>query len=273
MLQFTEVDMKNILHNIKLYFLMFSASIKSLAQYRVDFIVGMISQIFYELIELIFIFIIFRNTTTINGWNFYEVLLLCGLLNISLGYVDLFFDEMYEVGPHYIKDGTFDLILLRPIHPIISIMSKSQSATSFGYIVIGMIMSVFSLIKLNIIISFQTILFILFITLIGGIVIGAIITILCVSSFWVMDSNEIMWSAFTMYRFSEYPLSVYNNFIKFLLIFIFPFAFVSFFPASYLLNRDYGLLSFIAPFIAIIFWIIAIKLWNWGLKHYKSSGT
>lgn len=265
--------MRCILYNIKLYFMMFSASIKSLVEYRVNFMVGMVSQILYELVELIFIFIVFRNTNTINGWNFYEVLLLCGLLNISLGYVDLFFDEMYEVGPHYVKDGTFDLILLRPIHPIISIISKSQSVTSFGYIVIGLVMSIISLIKLNIIINVQSILFILFITLVGGIIIGAIITILCVTSFWVMDSNEIMWSAFTMYKFSEYPLSVYNNFIKFILIFIFPFAFVSFFPASYLLNRNYGILSFLAPIIAIVFWFIAVKLWNWGLKHYKSSGS
>ena len=273
MLQFMEVNMKNVLHNIKLYFMMFIASVKSIVEYRVDFIVGTISQIFYELIELIFVIIIFRNTNSINGWTFYEVLLLCGLLNIALGYVDLLFDEMYEVGPHYIKDGAFDLILLRPIHPIISIMSKSQSLTAYGYIIIGMFMSIFSLIKLNVIINIWTILFILFITLIGGIIIGAIITILCVTSFWIMDSNEIMWSAFTMYRFSEYPLSVYNNFIKFILIFILPFAFVSFFPASYLLGRNWGTLSFIAPIIVIIFWLVAIKLWNWGLKHYKSSGS
>lgn len=265
--------MKNIIYNIKLYFLMFFASIKSMVEYRVDFLVGMISQILYELIEIIFIIIVFKNTNAINGWTFYEVLLLCGLLNIALGYVDLFFDEMYEVGPHYVKDGSFDLIMLRPIHPIISVMSKSQSLTAFGYIVIGLVMSVLSLIKLNIVINIQTIFFLLFITLIGGIIIGAIITILCVTSFWVMDSNEIMWSAFTMYKFSEYPLSVYNNFIKFILIFILPFAFVSFFPASYLLNKNYGLLSFMAPIIAIIFWVIAVKLWNWGLKHYKSSGT
>lgn len=265
--------MSNIIYNIKLYFMMFIASIKSMVEYRVDFIVGMISQILYELIEIIFIIIVFKNTNSINGWNFYEVLLLFGLLNIALGYVDLFFDEMYEVGPHYIKDGSFDLILLRPIHPIISIMSKSQSLTAFGYIVIGLIVSIISLIKLNIIINFQTILFILFITLIGGIIIGAIITILCVTSFWVMDSNEIMWSAFTMYKFSEYPLSVYNNFIKFILVFILPFAFVSFFPASYLLNRDYGIFSFIAPIIAILLWFVAVKFWNWGLKYYKSSGS
>lgn len=205
--------MSNIIYNIKLYFMMFIASIKSMVEYRVDFIVGMISQILYELIEIIFIIIVFKNTNSINGWNFYEVLLLFGLLNIALGYVDLLFDEMYEVGPHYIKDGSFDLILLRPIHPIISIMSKSQSLTAFGYIVIGLTVSIISLIKLNIIINLQTILFILFITLIGGIIIGAIITILCVTSFWVMDSNEIMWSAFTMYKFSEYPVIVNTKWI------------------------------------------------------------
>lgn len=265
--------MENIIYNIKLYFMMFIASMKSMAEYRVDFIVGMISQIFYELIEVIFVIIVFRNSNTINGWNFYEVLLLCGLMNVALGYVDLLFDEMYAVGPHYIKDGTFDLIMLRPIHPIISIMSKSQSLTAFGYVVIGLAMSIYAIIKLNIAIHLSTILFLIFMTFIGGMIIGAILTILCVTSVWIMDSNEVMWSAFTMYKFAEYPLSIYSKMIQFILIFILPFSFVSFFPASYLLGKSGGVFAFIAIPIAIIFWIIAFMIWNWGLKHYKSSGS
>lgn len=260
-------------HNMKLYFAMFKASIKSLMEYRVDFFVGMISQILYQLIEFIFIIIIFRHTDAINGWNFYQILLLYGLLNMGLGYFDFFFDEMYEVGPHYIKDGTFDLLLLRPIHPIISISANSKSLTAAGYTLIGFVMVIFSLIKLQIEITFGTILFILFFTFIGGLIIGAIITILCVTSFWTINSNEICWSAFTMYRFAEYPLSIYNNVIKFILTLLIPFAFVSFFPAEFLLQKEFGYLSFLAPFIALIFWIIAIKTWNFGLKHYKSSGS
>lgn len=260
-------------HHIKLYFQMFKASIKSLMEYRVDFFVGMISQLLYELIELIFIIIVFRHTDSINGWNFHQILLLYGLLNMGIGYVDLLFDEIYEVGPHYIKDGTFDLLLLRPIHPLISISANSKSLTAAGYTVIGFIMIIVSLIGLQVPITISTILCILFFTFIGGIIIGALITILCVTSFWTINSNEICWSAFTMYRFAEYPLSIYNKAIKFILIFLVPFAFVSYFPAELLLGKELGFLSFFAPIVAIVFWIIAIIVWNFGLKHYKSSGS
>lgn len=265
--------MKKIRHQFKMYLKMFQASIKSLAEYRVDFFVGLVSQLLYELIQIVFVIIVFQNTETIQGWNFYEVLLLCGLLNVSMGYVDFFFEEMYEVGPHYMKDGTFDILLLRPIHPLLSIMANSRSLTSLGNILLGLFLCGYSLFHLHIPITLSTILFLLFITFIGGMIIGAIITLLCVSSFWVWDSNEIMWSAFQFHRFAQYPLTIYNSIIKFILIVVTPFAFVSFFPASFLLGRDYGTLSFIAPIVALLFWVITIKMWNWGMKFYKSSGS
>lgn len=265
-----EVRMK---HHLKLYFQLFFASMKGMMEYRVDFIVGMISQGLYQLIELIFIFIVFQHTSTIHGWNYYQILLLYGLLNMGLGYVDLFFDGLYDVGPVYVKDGSFDLILLRPIHPLISVSANSRSLTAAGYMITGFLLILFSLIKLQISITVGLIFYILFASLIGGIIIGAILALLCISSFWTINSNEICWSAFTLYRFAEYPISIYNNAIRFVLIFLVPFAFVSYFPAEFLLKKEFGMVSFLGPIVALILWIIAIKAWNFGLKHYKSSGS
>ena len=63
--------MKKIRHQFKMYLKMFQASIKSLAEYRVDFFVGLVSQLLYELIQIVFVIIVFQNTETIQGWNFY----------------------------------------------------------------------------------------------------------------------------------------------------------------------------------------------------------
>ena len=48
-----------VVRNIKIYFSFLGASLKRMLEYRVDCIVGMISQIAYQIIELIFIWIIF----------------------------------------------------------------------------------------------------------------------------------------------------------------------------------------------------------------------
>ena len=54
-----------MVRNIKLYLSFFGASIKKMMEYRVDCLVGMISQIAFQIIELIFIWIIFQNTDNI----------------------------------------------------------------------------------------------------------------------------------------------------------------------------------------------------------------
>lgn len=54
-----------MLRNIKIYISFLGASIKRMLEYRVDCIVGMISQIAFQIIELVFLWIIFQNTDEI----------------------------------------------------------------------------------------------------------------------------------------------------------------------------------------------------------------
>ena len=54
--------MVKVLDNVKLYFSFLKASLKEMLIYRLDCIVGMVSQIVTQLVEIIFIWIVFQNT-------------------------------------------------------------------------------------------------------------------------------------------------------------------------------------------------------------------
>lgn len=152
-----------MVRNIKIYFSFLGASLKRMLEYRVDCIVGMISQIAYQIIELIFIWIIFQNTDTIAGWTFEHLLLLYGTMMLSLSVTDLLFDSTYDIGRKLIRKGKFDTILLRPVHPLISVLGESQTSTALGYIVLSIILIISMLIKLQIrnyyILSFKNTIF------------------------------------------------------------------------------------------------------------------
>ena len=109
--------MVKVLDNVKLYFSFLKASLKEMLIYRLDCIVGMVSQIVTQLVEIIFIWIVFQNTENLAGWNFMQVLLLYGITLISVGISDFCFDALYDIGPKYIREGDFDKIMLRPVHP------------------------------------------------------------------------------------------------------------------------------------------------------------
>lgn len=264
--------MTKVLDNIKLYFSFLKASLKEMLIYRLDCIVGIISQIVTQLVEIIFIWIAFQNTDNLAGWNFKQILLLYGVTLIPIGISDFCFDALYDIGPKYIKEGDFDKIMLRPVHPLLSIIGDSKAFTSLGYLGLGLIITIIMLIKLAIPVTVVLILKILFFSIIGAIIIGAINTIFSVASFWTYRSNEVIWSFYKIYTFAQYPINIYNAFIKVLITVILPFAFVAYYPTmDYLGMNTY--MIYLSPAIAIILWIIAIKLWNLSLNKYRSTGS
>lgn len=264
--------MAKIFDNISLYFSFLKASLKEMLIYRLDCIVGMISQVVTQLVEIIFIWIVFQNTDSLAGWNFRQILLLYGVTLISIGISDFCFDALYDIGPKYIRNGEFDKILLRPVHPLISIIGSSKEFTALGYFVLGLFLTITMLIKLMIPITIVLVLKIIFFSIVGAAIIGAINTIFSIASFWTYRSNEVIWSFYRVYTFAQYPLGIYNQLIKLLITAILPFAFVAYYPTMNYLGMNSKMI-YIAPIIMVILWIIAIKLWNLALNKYRSTGT
>lgn len=261
-----------ILDNIKLYLSFLKISLKEILIYRIDCIVGIFSQLIVQLVSLIFIFIVFQNTENIAGWNFEQILLLYGVTRISIGISGYCFDALYDIGPKYIKNGDLDKILLRPVHPLISIIGASREFVSLADFILGLGITIYMLVKLSIPITVFLIIKIIFFSIVGALIIGAINTIFSISSFWTYRSNEVIWSFYKMYTFTEYPIDIYNGFIKILITIILPFAFVAYYPTIDYLGLNHFMI-YLSPFIAVILWFIAIKVWNLALSKYRSTGN
>ena len=201
-----------------------------------------------------------------------QVLLLYGITLISVGISDFCFDALYDIGPKYIREGDFDKIMLRPVYPLISIIGASKEFTALGYFGLGLAMTITMLIKLAIPITAILILKIVFFSIVGAAIIGAINNIFSIASFWTYRSNEIIWSFYRTYTFAQYPIDIYNKFIKVLITVILPFAFVAYYPTmDYLGINTY--MIYLSPIIAIVLWIIAVKVWNFALNKYRSTGN
>lgn len=264
--------MQKVIYNISLYLSLLKVSLKEILIYRIDCIVGIFSQLIVQLVSLVFMFVVFQNTENIAGWNFKQILLLFGVTRIAIGISGYCFDGLYDIGPKYIKSGEFDKILLRPVHPLISIIGDSREFVSIADVILGLILTICMLIQLSIPITALLIIKILFFSIVGALIIGAINTIFSISSFWTYRSNEVIWSFYRMYTFTEYPITIYNKFIRILITIILPFAFVAYYPTmAYLGFNSY--LIYLSPIVTIILWIVAIKLWNLALNKYRSTGN
>jgi ABC-2 type transport system permease protein len=78
---------------------------------------------------------------------------------------------------------------------------------------------------------------------------------------------------FDNHLFAQYPLSIYPKAIGILLTWVIPYGFASFYPASYVLNRDVGNIAWFGPFVAVLLLFIGYRFWQFGLKYYSGTGT
>ena len=100
-----------------------------------------------------------------------------------------------------------------------------------------------------------------------------------VMSFFTVNENPVLdFLLFNMKKFTDYPITVYPRGIQFILTFILPFAFMNFYPASLLLGKAVpagfpAVLPYLTPAVGALCFALSVVLWNWGLSHYKSTGS
>jgi ABC-2 type transport system permease protein len=217
---------------------------------------------------------LFENVKQINGWGFYEITFVYGLLTLAKALDMIFFDSLLGLGWEHVRDGSFDIFMLRPLSPLFQLISSLLQQDGFGHLFIGILIVVKSIIELKLVFTPFDILLLFIFVISGGMILAAINLITATSAFWTVNSHIVIESVASLQEFALYPILIYPKFIGFVLTWLIPYAFASFYPASYFLHKGgYQHYAFLTPVIAVFLWIIALRVWNFGLKNYASSGS
>jgi len=258
---------------LELYWYFLIQRFKILMEYRLNFFIGAISTVILQAASLAAVWVVMRQIPSLNGWSFYEVILVYGLLTMGESITHMFADNLWTVGMNYVRSGDFDRFLVRPIDPLFHLLADRFCHDGIGNFLTGAVLIGVSMQQLGIAFSLLHIVYIIVSVLSGGLIFIALNLITATSVFWIMESIPVTQMVFTMNEFAKYPLSIYHNSIRILLTWIIPYGFVSFYPASYLLGRDVGTLVWFSPIIAGVLIFIAYRFWLFGLRHYSSTGS
>jgi len=111
-------------------------------------------------------------------------------------------------------------------------------------------------------------------TICGVTIYLSVFVMLSTLSFWFEDRVGVSPPVFNMIAFGRYPVTIYNVFIQFLLSWIIPFAFASFYPTTYFLQRhEFSSFFALVPVVAATFLVLALILWSRGVRGYQSTGS
>jgi ABC-2 type transport system permease protein len=242
--------------------------------YKADFIISLASSLAAAIAGYGFVLVLFTRIPHLQGWSFDEILFIYGFSLIPMGLFNIVSLNLYEFGDSYIVEGKFDRVLLRPVHSLFQILFENFRLESFQEILLGLGVVAYCAMRLEV--PWTWVDFILFplLALCGATIYTAIFVIITSVSFWFEDRIGLSPPVYNMIAFGRYPITIYNVFIQFLLNWIIPFAFASFYPTVRYLGRgEFATKFYLVPVVAIALSIAALAIWNQGVRQYKSTGS
>lgn len=245
---------------------------KGRLEYRASFIIAVVAAFFQQAASLLTIWVVLGQIPSLAGWTLPDIGLLYGLMLLSRSLNQLFADSPWGLGG-FVRSGGFDRFLVRPINPLFHLLADYLNMDGIGTFLVGLVLVVGAGGQLGVFHSLFNIAYAVVAVLSGAVIFTALIIISAVAAFWITDSLAVTELVFGNHRFAYFPLTIYPRGFIFALTWIVPYGFASYYPASYLLGRDVGVLAWLGPIIALVLGVISYRVWLFGLDHYSSTGS
>lgn len=259
---------------LRLYKKFLAQYIKSLMEYRVDFIFGLFGFILFQLTGVIFVKLVFNCIPFLQGWNFYEILFIYGLAQIPRGIDHIFTDYLWIFSWKTIAQGEFDRYLLRPINPLFQVISESFQPDGFGELIVGTTLFVMSAIKLQLHFGITKIFSLIVIIIFGSLIYTAVKLAFTSIAFWTKFAQSYIYMAYQLSTFAKYPMGIYPKAVRGILTFIIPFAFTGYYPGAYLLEKESFIMGvLVTAIVGILSILVAYFIWLKGISVYESAGS
>jgi ABC-2 type transport system permease protein len=258
---------------LSIYAALFVQMLKVRLAYKGDFLADLVATALGSVASLLFVLLIFTRVPELQGWSREEILLIYGMSMISYGMFGCVSWNLYEFGDRYIIQGQFDRVLLRPAYAFVQVLFDSFRIPALSESVIGLGVVGFAAGRLELSVSAVEVAFGGVAVVSGFVIFSAVFTILASLSFHFEDRIGVSPPVFNMINFGRYPQTIFPPVLAFLLRWVIPFGFVSFYPATGILGRSaYAGLAILSPVVALGFSVLAGILWRVGVRRYESTG-
>lgn len=262
------------------YWRLLAIQFRAQLQYRVSFLLEVLSAAIILSMFFVSLALVFARFGNLAGWTLGEVAFLWSIVEVAFGLMDMIFSGFDPANfGRRVRQGTFDQLLLRPVNITVQVLGDDFVLRRLGRILEGIVIFAVALHLAQIQWTLGKVLYLPFVVIglicfFGGLfIIGAAIT------FWTVDSIEAI--NILTYGGSEmmsHPAHIYPDWLRRTFMYVIPALFLNYYPALYFLDRPdpFGLPSimpFIAPLVGVGLLLAALAFWNFGIRHYQSTGT
>lgn len=251
------------------------ASLRARLTDRWDLAVGTLSIALHHALGIAFLTLVFRHLPHLDGWTYPEVLLVFGAFQIVSSLFYFFFSWTLWFSSLYLVERRLDFLLIRPAPTLLLVIAEGsgQSLPEFPGALFGVAICSTALRLMHYPLSFGTLTVYALLLLVGAAVLGGLFTLMALSGFWFRARRSPAEPLMSAIEFAQYPQQIYVHWLRLVFTFVFPLAFVSFWPTSWLLGRSSALVPLGSIVWASVLWVAVVFVWRRGIARYESAGS
>ena len=263
----------NIKKYLEVYFHFNYSSLSIELEYKVNLFIDLLTSVLGLVGSVFLLSIFFSNSNEIGGWSFEQALIIQGIYTILNGITNTWFSPNLREIVKYIREGTLDYILIKPIDSQFWISFKRISPTGLIEILLGLVVLMYCIYLNNISLNFWS-LFILLLTLICSItILYSLWFLISTTTIWFVktwNATEVLRSFLYIGRF---PISSFSFYIRIFFSTFIPITFITTIPSEVILGLSPIWKICLEIFVSSIFLLVSRKFWKFALRFYTSASS
>ena len=267
-----------MIDSIRLYRSYVGVSVRGQMQYRASFVLETFGQFGIIGVEFVGILVLFSRFDTLEGWSLPQVAFLYSLVHLGFAFADAFSRGFDSFGVT-VRAGDFDRLLLRPRSTALQLMGQELVLRRLGRLGLAFGVIVWASVALDVEWTAPKLVLSVATVVCGAALFSGLNILHATLAFWTTETLEVT-NIVTHggVETTQFPLSIYRPWFRGIFTFVFPLGAVSYFPAVAILGIPDPLGSplwfqYLAPAIGLLFLLVCLRIWEFGVRHYMSTGS
>lgn len=248
-------------------------SVTRALMFRFDFFLWVLVDTAWMAVNLLLIEIVYRHVDSMAGWSKPEMILLAGTSLLIMRLSFAFFLANLTALDRHVREGTLDFLLAQPGNPLFMLSTRKVELDSFFNVALAIGVIIYAANELGLSPSIGEVVCYALMILFGLLFHYSVLVMVVASAFWTTRIEGMMEGYFAVFEFSRLPRPALRGVWEIVFVYLFPAVIVSNFPAQTLLLGPANTSLLWLAGIACAWFLLAVAIFNAGLRRYTSASS
>jgi ABC-2 type transport system permease protein len=259
--------------HLRILLIYYRASLLAQMEYRANFGASLLLSLLWPCWIVSLLSVFFYHTSSLGGWSFNEAMMVLGMYDIFIGLQETILAPNLQQVTEHIQKGTLDFVLLKPANGQLQATITSCNLTRLFDVAIGFGLVAAGLYRLGRVPSLMEIVAFAVMLLAGVVIVYSIWLLTTSMAFWFVRIDNFGELFYAFYETGRFPVTVYRPWLRLILTYVVPIAFLTTFPAATLLGRISLYVVAGSVGIAGLLSYLSHRCWNYAIRFYSSASS